>query len=146
MGSKRDCSGCFRLERSPGGTCTHWKSAAFPRRTPKADVMNSSVADAGNREVAAVEDGVPSMAINQQPRPRQRRSGRLHDSGDRIEPACWSGAVVSGGTRAARLMTSLAPLAAEFTSHRPTSRQPPRQHCAGSLEISCKRRSRRGIR
>ncbi len=33
-----DCSGCFRLERWPGGTCTHWKSAALPRRTPKADV------------------------------------------------------------------------------------------------------------
>ena len=28
-----DCSGCFRLERWPGGTCTHWKSAALPRRT-----------------------------------------------------------------------------------------------------------------
>src|SRR6202030_102876 len=27
------CSGCFRLERSPGGPCTHWKSAAFSRRT-----------------------------------------------------------------------------------------------------------------
>ncbi len=32
-----DCSGCFRLERWPGGTCTHWKSAALPRRTPEAD-------------------------------------------------------------------------------------------------------------
>src|SRR4029077_1417758 len=21
-----DCSGCFRLERSPGGTCAHWKA------------------------------------------------------------------------------------------------------------------------
>ncbi len=21
-----DCSGCFRLERLPGGTCTHWKA------------------------------------------------------------------------------------------------------------------------
>src|SRR5712672_198624 len=31
------CSGCFRLERSPGGICTHWKSAAFSRRTPPAD-------------------------------------------------------------------------------------------------------------
>ena len=29
-----DCSGCFRLERLPGGTCTHWKSAALSRRTP----------------------------------------------------------------------------------------------------------------
>jgi hypothetical protein len=24
-----DCSGCFRLERSPGGTCTHWKAPPF---------------------------------------------------------------------------------------------------------------------
>ena len=31
-----DCSGCFRLERWPGGTCTHWKSAALSRRTPRA--------------------------------------------------------------------------------------------------------------
>jgi hypothetical protein len=29
-----DCSGCFRLERLPGGICTHWKSAALSRRTP----------------------------------------------------------------------------------------------------------------
>jgi hypothetical protein len=29
-----DCSGCFRLERWPGGICTHWKSAALSRRTP----------------------------------------------------------------------------------------------------------------
>jgi len=24
-----DCSGCFRLERSPGGTFTHWKAPPF---------------------------------------------------------------------------------------------------------------------
>ena len=30
------CSGCFRLERLPGGACTHWKSAALSRRTPRA--------------------------------------------------------------------------------------------------------------
>ncbi len=33
-----DCSDCFGLERSPGGTCTHWKSAALPRRTPVGDI------------------------------------------------------------------------------------------------------------
>jgi len=33
-----DCSGCSRLERWPGGTCTHWKSAALPRRTPRTDI------------------------------------------------------------------------------------------------------------
>ena len=27
------CPGCFRLERSPGGPCTHWKCAALSRRT-----------------------------------------------------------------------------------------------------------------
>ena len=27
------CSGCFRLERSPGGVCTRWKCAALSRRT-----------------------------------------------------------------------------------------------------------------
>src|SRR5215831_17767443 len=30
------CSGRFRLERSPGGASTHWKSAALSRRTWKA--------------------------------------------------------------------------------------------------------------
>ena len=34
------CSGCFRLERSPGGPCTHWKSAAFSRRTWRADLQH----------------------------------------------------------------------------------------------------------
>ena len=34
-------SGCFRLERSPGGACTHWKSAALSRRTPTAAVPRS---------------------------------------------------------------------------------------------------------
>src|SRR5215471_12307119 len=32
------CSGRFRLERSPGGACTHWKSAALSRRTWKAHI------------------------------------------------------------------------------------------------------------
>src|SRR3984893_4188776 len=32
------CSGRFRLERSPGGACTHWKSAALSRRTWTADI------------------------------------------------------------------------------------------------------------
>src|SRR5262249_44638355 len=35
------CSGCFRLERLPGGAFTHWKSAALSRRTPRADVRDS---------------------------------------------------------------------------------------------------------
>ena len=32
------CSGRFRLERSPGGACTHWKSAALSRRTWEAEI------------------------------------------------------------------------------------------------------------
>ena len=35
--SENSCSGCFRLERSPGGICTHWKAppchGAHPVRT-----------------------------------------------------------------------------------------------------------------
>ena len=36
------CPGCFRLERSPGGPCTHWKSAALSRRTWKLDLSKVS--------------------------------------------------------------------------------------------------------
>jgi len=28
-----DCSDCFRLERSPGGPCTHWKTPPFTAHT-----------------------------------------------------------------------------------------------------------------
>src|SRR4029077_3622470 len=28
-----DCSGCFRLERLPGGPCTHWKAPPFTAHT-----------------------------------------------------------------------------------------------------------------
>src|SRR6516162_8460151 len=34
------CSGRFRLERSPGGACTHWKSAALSRRTREAVIRS----------------------------------------------------------------------------------------------------------
>ena len=30
-----DCSGCFRLERLPGGTCTHWKAPPFHGAHPE---------------------------------------------------------------------------------------------------------------
>src|SRR5215472_902375 len=35
------CPACFRRERSPGGPCTHWKSAALSRRTWIADLHES---------------------------------------------------------------------------------------------------------
>src|SRR6516162_8229839 len=37
------CSGCFRLERSPGGPCTHWKNAALSRRTWKPDIRSPAI-------------------------------------------------------------------------------------------------------
>jgi hypothetical protein len=37
------CSGCFRLELSPGGTFTHWESAALSRRTPEAGTVGPEV-------------------------------------------------------------------------------------------------------
>jgi hypothetical protein len=33
-----DCSGCFRLERSPGGACTHWKAPPSHGAHAKADM------------------------------------------------------------------------------------------------------------
>jgi hypothetical protein len=36
------CSGCFRLERLPGGALHPLESAAFPRRTPEADIVSTS--------------------------------------------------------------------------------------------------------
>src|SRR6266849_4740547 len=45
-----DCSGCFRLERLPGGTCTHWKAPPFhgahPQRTAQKPAVPSQPRDA----------------------------------------------------------------------------------------------------
>ena len=45
-----DCSGCFRLERSPGGACTHWKAppshgahVLLPLRIATANVASGQV-------------------------------------------------------------------------------------------------------
>src|SRR5215467_710116 len=38
------CPGCFRLERSPGGPRTHWKSAALSRRTWIPDICARTAA------------------------------------------------------------------------------------------------------
>src|SRR5262249_13273228 len=35
FGYLHSCSGCFRLERSPGGTFTHWKAPPFHGAHPK---------------------------------------------------------------------------------------------------------------
>src|ERR1700694_2768697 len=39
-----DCSGCFRLERSPGGICTHWKAPPFHGAHPKRRTQCQDVA------------------------------------------------------------------------------------------------------
>src|SRR3982074_1206294 len=35
-----DCSDCFRLERLPGGGCTHWKARPLPRAHPSAYIIS----------------------------------------------------------------------------------------------------------
>jgi hypothetical protein len=54
--------GCFRLEWLPSGTYTHWKGAAFPRRTP------NSVA--GREKTVRRSNGTGSV---------QLRAGEFHD-------------------------------------------------------------------
>jgi hypothetical protein len=46
----RSCSGCFRLELSPGGICTRWKSAAVstaahPKRSSSSLLLHSALTD-----------------------------------------------------------------------------------------------------
>ncbi len=52
-----DCSGCFRLERSPGGTCTHWKCAALARRTPTAVISITQISMADDTSVRHMQFG-----------------------------------------------------------------------------------------
>src|SRR5260370_32723983 len=49
------CSGRFRLERSPGGACTRWKSAALSRRTWSSDGDVAEPRHHGGEIVAPVE-------------------------------------------------------------------------------------------
>jgi hypothetical protein len=48
------CPGCFRLERSPGGACTRWKSAALSRRTRKPAIAPPAI---GINQIRAVPVG-----------------------------------------------------------------------------------------
>jgi hypothetical protein len=47
------CSGCFRQGRSPGGSCTHWKSAALSRRRWYADIRTVFLRELSGCNVAA---------------------------------------------------------------------------------------------
>src|SRR5215467_10115710 len=51
--------GCFRRERSPGGPCTHWKSAALSRRTWKADLRTGFLGTLSNFS------GRPALPVQQ---------------------------------------------------------------------------------
>src|ERR1700680_3630466 len=40
-----DCSGCFRLELSPGGIRTHWKAPPYHGARPKAAICSANAID-----------------------------------------------------------------------------------------------------
>jgi hypothetical protein len=61
-----DCSGCFRLELSPGGIRTHWKSAALSRRTPGADIERAR----RERSFISMQTTGPAFV----PQPRRERT------------------------------------------------------------------------
>ncbi len=65
-----DCSGCFRLERWPGGACTHWKSAALPRRTPEADIRPAG--DSAPKSAARPSDPTNARCV-----PPTRKADRV---------------------------------------------------------------------
>ena len=67
-----DCSSCFRLERWPGGTCTHWKSTALPRRTPKADVFHIPHVSIRVAALSSLLSRAPRARGGPNPRPRGR--------------------------------------------------------------------------
>src|SRR5689334_1517247 len=75
------CSGRFRLERSPGGACTHWKSAALSRRTWIPDIRGLTP-NAGWWPVAAcLLPGVESAEADIDPDQRPAASDPCHPIG-----------------------------------------------------------------
>jgi hypothetical protein len=52
------CSGCFRLERSPGGICTHWRAPPFhgahPERSSARSAYCNAAIQCGGREELVV--------------------------------------------------------------------------------------------
>ena len=72
-----DCSGCFRLERSPGGARTHWKSAALSRRTQKAAISRLRVESVNPQKATLRRFGLgPHHPLSIYPA-RDRRIGRI---------------------------------------------------------------------
>ena len=71
-----DCSGCFRLERSPGGACTHWKAPPF---TAHANSGHSQMA----RRTGQTTPSGGSTAIRALPTTRCREEWRCAGSSRR---------------------------------------------------------------
>src|SRR6516162_6555642 len=58
------CSGCFRLERWPGGACTRWKRAALSRRTWIADLRRDLLGRQGSAVSRHSSIGMKAAAFN----------------------------------------------------------------------------------
>ena len=69
--TSHDCSGCFRLERLPGGACTHWK--APPSHGAHVDEQASRATEQGAR-LGGEEDPAPYAAS---PEPTGLRLGAV---------------------------------------------------------------------
>src|SRR5580704_10736004 len=72
------CSGRFRLERSPGGACTHWKSAALSRRTRTAGLPDlvspmTCLAGSGPSRIGGEDRGEAADGGHSSGRPARRR-------------------------------------------------------------------------
>src|SRR6201987_4119887 len=78
------CSGSFRLERSPGGACTHWKSAALSRRTWFADIQVCSAA--GKRPGAPPRNirALPPGSVAQAAIPLDEFRGELGEQAEHV--------------------------------------------------------------
>jgi hypothetical protein len=78
------CSGRFRLERSPGGACTHWKSAALSRRTWEADLdVRTDLMRSDLHQLTARQPDARTRHPGQRPRPCGSR-GRRHPPRQRL--------------------------------------------------------------
>jgi hypothetical protein len=71
------CFGRFRLERSPGGACTHWKRAALSRRTWKANIRTRFLREPGDFFGYVGDNGCYRCGSG--PRRRCGRESRLSD-------------------------------------------------------------------
>jgi hypothetical protein len=53
-----DCSGCFRLERLPGGTCTHWKAPPCQGAHPERPVDRLHLSPGSGRSMCDIVSSI----------------------------------------------------------------------------------------